>query len=243
MLSRISYKAMRSNEIVKEALEAGHSVPCPWIGKLIDLEDIPKIILSGDYSPLKDPDGMGVDPWCWHYLKARRREQGIAKDLLEMKKGREWMPDSGMVLLDPNVALQLPRRPYQSFFRKKREYSRYLLPVVYLIFNQKKELVYIGQTIRLSSRLLQHLSTEGSSASLLRYVADDFGIIPSHTCRCGEKISCKTSFRPNSSVGRKLASMVTNEFSVCPILTPEKKLKELESLLQNTLRPKYIGWV
>lgn len=238
---RIRYKAVRSNEIAEKALEAGHAVPCPWIGKLIDLEAIPEITLSGGFTILKDPSGNDVDQYCWEYLRARRREQRRERKWLEAEKGRGWVPTSDQIFLDPRSALLLPKRPYGSFLKKERGDTTYLMPAVYLIFNSRGELVYVGQTVRLSKRLEQHISTEGTYASLLRYIAEDSGLISFHRCECGRTISCKRSFRAKSRAGKDLASMVAKEFMVCPISTPTNRLLELESILQETLQPKYIG--
>jgi len=232
---------MRSEEIIQEALVDGHLVPCLWIAKQIDLENIPEITFMGDFSKLPPPPGEELDRHCWQYLIAKRREQRWERERAAEEAKSAWIPDAGPIFENPYMALELPKVRYGSLLKQKRGDYTYLLPAVYLIFNESGELVYIGQTRKLCIRLEQHIIQDGVNASFLRHLAIDVSRLPTHRCPCGRKITCKTSFRSNSKTGRELMWLVKDKFEVAPISTTEERLLELEHLLQVTLKPKYMG--
>ena len=144
------------------------------------------------------------------------------------------------------VLSDLPKTRIEKFIDSL--FSRRAIYGIYLIYSPSKDLLYVGVSKNVSSRLRSHLNLTAIH-SLLKYVCKSRNVnvekLYGHRCHCGRMIECRNGKRripTNGTRAAKIASSILRNYLVS-ILRIDHGIEEhreiFERYVQMILRPKY----
>lgn len=137
----------------------------------------------------------------------------------------------------------LRRVTIDSFLRRKGNDG----PAVYLIFDPRGRLMYVGDATKVRSRLQYHLSPK-STCGLLWFVCKVKGIVTGalacHRCPCGYLTMCRLgqdAATPAQEV-LEISEKIRKTYTVALLEKNRGTGSDLERLVTNVLKPMYGGF-